>query len=128
MRLNSNATFSSANHDLLFQLFYNLVNNAIRYNKPKGSLSISDDYVAGNYRVHIKDTGIGIPEEEIPLIFNRFKKTNLMQSGGYGLGLSIVKSIAVYHNITIKVNSKVGEGTVFSVIFPRENIIIPPSK
>jgi signal transduction histidine kinase len=88
MKLNPGVTFSSANHDLLFQLFYNLVNNAIRYNKPQGSLSISDEYQNGNYSVLIKDTGIGIPEEEIPLIFNRFKKTNLLQTGGYGLGLS----------------------------------------
>ena len=128
MKLNPGITFSSANHDLLFQLFYNLVNNAIRYNKPQGSLSISDEYQNGNYSVHIKDTGIGIPEEEIPLIFNRFKKTNLLQAGGYGLGLSIVKSIAVYHNITLKVNSKVDEGTTFSVIFPKGNISIPPDK
>jgi len=128
MRLLPDITFSSANHDLLFQLFYNLVNNAIRYNKPQGSLSIRDEYENGNYSVHIKDTGIGIPEEEIPLIFNRFKKTNLLQTGGYGLGLSIVKSIAVYHNITLKVNSKVDEGTTFSVIFPKGNISIPPDK
>ena len=128
MRLLPDITFSSANHDLLFQLFYNLVNNAIRYNKPQGSLSISDEYQNGNYSVLIKDTGIGIPEEEIPLIFNRFKKTNLLQTGGYGLGLSIVKSIAVYHNITLKVNSKVDEGTTFSVIFPKGNISIPPDK
>jgi signal transduction histidine kinase len=128
MRLRPDITFSSANHDLLFQLFYNLVNNAIRYNKPQGSLSISDEYQNGNYSVLIKDTGIGIPEEEMPLIFNRFKKTNLLQAGGYGLGLSIVKSIAVYHNITLKVNSKVDEGTTFSVIFPKGNISIPPDK
>lgn len=123
MKFSSNISLKNANHDLLFQLFYNLVNNAIRYNKSKGSILIKDEFQYGKYVILIIDSGIGIPQEELPLIFNRFKKTNLSQTGGYGLGLSIVKSIAVYHNIKLEVDSKVDEGTTFSVIFPKENIL-----
>lgn len=111
-------SFQHVNHDLLFQLFYNLINNAIRYNKPKGSIFINDEYSNGIYSLIIRDTGIGIPEDELPLIFNRFKKANLSQTGGYGLGLSIVKSIANYHHIKIDVASRVDEGTTFSIILP----------
>lgn len=118
MNFHHQFSFNNANHDLLFQLFYNLINNAIRYNKKSGSIVIEDDYSKGVYSVYIKDTGIGIPEEELPFVFNRFKKANLSQAGGYGLGLSIVKSIANYHRIKLDVTSKVNEGTTFSVIFP----------
>jgi signal transduction histidine kinase len=115
------------NHDLLFQLFYNLVNNAIRYNKHHGSIVMGDEYKNGVYSVFVKDTGIGIPREEIPTIFNRFKKANLSQTGGYGLGLSIVKSIANYHRITLEVASVVNNGTTFKAIFPHETLMSMPS-
>ncbi|MBC7916154.1 MAG: HAMP domain-containing histidine kinase [Pyrinomonadaceae bacterium] len=120
LQLSKNIFIKNVNHDLLFQLFYNLVNNAIRYNKEKGSISITDKFDRGVYTVIITDSGIGIPDEDLPLIFNRFKKSNLSQTGGYGLGLSIVKSIANYHHINLEVASKVNEGTAFSVIFPIE--------
>jgi signal transduction histidine kinase len=66
----------------------------------------------------VTDTGIGIPRDEIPTIFNRFKKANLSQTGGYGLGLSIVKSIANYHSVELEVASVVNEGTTMAVKFP----------
>ena len=107
------------NHDLIFQLFYNLINNAIRYNKEGGAITITARQTAGaSWTVHIKDTGVGIPPEELGTIFNRFKKSNRSEGEGYGLGLSIVRSIAQYHNIHIDVSSEAGKGTVFSVVFP----------
>jgi len=110
------------NRDLLFQLVYNLVNNAIRYNKPNGSIRIWDQLNPdGSYEVNITDTGIGIPEDEIGTIFNRFQKANKSEeSAGYGLGLSIVKSIADYHQINIEIISEISEGTTFSIVFPEE--------
>jgi len=113
------------NRDLLFQLFYNLVNNAIKYNKPAGSIRIWDEYPSdGGYILNISDTGIGIPEEEIITIFNRFKKVNQAEeSAGYGLGLSIVKSIADYHQIKIGIVSEIQKGTTFRVYFPEDLII-----
>jgi len=113
------------NRDLIFQLMYNLINNAIRYNKQNGSIHISDKIMDdGSCAVTISDTGIGIPEEDISTIFNRFKKANKSEeSGGYGLGLSIVKSIADYHAITIELRSEVNEGTEFIISFPCDLIL-----
>ena len=108
------------NRDLLFQMIYNLVNNAIRYNKPSGFIHIviriNPD---GSYDVDLIDSGIGIPEEDIGTIFNRFKKANQSEdSVGYGLGLSIVKSIADYHKIAIGISSEIAKGTTFTISFP----------
>jgi signal transduction histidine kinase len=108
------------NRDLVFQMFYNLINNAIRYNKESGFIHIKDRLNAdGTYAIDLIDSGIGIPEEEISTIFNRFKKANKSEdSGGYGLGLSIVKSIADYHQIIISVESDLEKGTQFGISFP----------
>ncbi|WP_411273876.1 sensor histidine kinase [Daejeonella sp.] len=118
--ISGDVVLKGINRDLIFQLMYNLINNAIRYNKPNGSISISDEVLKdGSCAITISDTGIGIPDEDISTIFNRFKKANKSEeSGGYGLGLSIVKSIAEYHGITLELRSKVNEGTVFVIRFP----------
>ncbi|PSL21491.1 sensor histidine kinase [Chitinophaga ginsengisoli] len=117
--LQPHITLHKMNHDLLFQLFYNLINNAIRYNKPDGSIDISDTLAAdGAYTVSIRDTGVGIDPSDIDTIFNRFRKKNTVDGEGYGLGLSIVKSIADYHSIKIKVVSEAGTGTTVNVILP----------
>ena len=111
------------NHDLLFQLLYNLINNAIRYNKEQGSINISGHYRPGGaYELFIKDTGIGIRQEELGIIFNRFKKSGHTDGEGYGLGLSIVKSIALYHGYHIQVSSEWGKGSVFSISIPAEGV------
>lgn len=119
MDLPSGIVIPQMNHDLIFQLFYNLINNAIRYNKEGGAITITAQQTPTfSWTVHIKDTGIGIPQEELGTIFNRFKKANRGEGEGYGLGLSIVNSIAQYHHIRIDVSSEAGRGTVFSVVFP----------
>lgn len=108
---------SGVNHDLVFQLFYNLINNAIRYNKEGGSIRINADKAARGCMVSVEDSGIGIPQQELYSIFNRFKKSHRSAEEGYGLGLSIIKSIADYHSITIQVDSTVGKGSAFRVKF-----------
>lgn len=119
MDIPSGVVIPNMNHDLIFQLFYNLINNAIRYNNEGGTITISARQTPGASRtIDIEDTGAGIPPEEIDTIFNRFKKANRSEGEGYGLGLSIVKSIAQYHNIRIDVQSTTGKGTVFSIVFP----------
>lgn len=111
------------NRDLIFQLLYNLINNAIRYNKDFGSIHLSDHYAPGEpYTLFIKDTGTGIRQEELGIIFNRFKKSGQTNGEGYGLGLSIVKSIILFHGFDIKVSSEYGKGTLFSVLIPSERI------
>ncbi len=107
------------NHDLFFQLIYNLVNNAIRYNKENSSITLSDRYTPGKpYELYIKDSGIGIKEEELLTIFNRFKKSGKDKGEGFGLGLSIVKSIVSFHGFGIEVSSEYGNGTVFTISIP----------
>lgn len=109
------------NRDLIFQMFYNLVNNAIKYNKAGGAIHINDQVVDTRYILCIKDTGMGISKEDLPGIFDRFKKANKTgEEAGYGLGLAIVKSIADYHGLQINVDSEPGLGTAFTLSFPRE--------
>ena len=110
------------NRDLFFQCFYNLLNNAIKYNRQGGSISISDHCKQTVYCITIADEGLGISQADLPLIFNRFKKANKLDRGGYGLGLAIVKSICDYHGTRIEVESKLNEGSVFSLIFPLESL------
>lgn len=110
---------SQVNHDLFFQLIYNLINNAIRYNKENGTISLSDEYTLGKpYLLFIKDTGVGIKQEEIATIFNRFKKSGADKGEGFGLGLSIVKSITAFHGFSIKASSEYGKGSVFTISIP----------
>ena len=107
------------NHDLIFQLVYNLINNAIRYNRDEGDITITYHFILGeSYVLFIKDSGVGIPEDELETIFDRFKKSRRTEGEGYGLGLSIVQSIAQYHGLKIAVASKAGKGATFSIIFP----------
>lgn len=115
--LSHNKRLSHINHDLLFQLFYNLINNAIKFNKENGSIQISDHLEKAYYSIQVSDSGQGIKAEDIPHVFDRFKKTGHAENAGYGLGLAIVKSIANYLNLKIQVNSIPGEGTIFKVNF-----------
>ncbi len=113
--------WKNINRDLIFQLIYNLVNNAIKYNKDNGRIFIREE--RGNpYQLIVEDTGIGIAKEDIDAIFNRFRKVGGGETSGYGLGLSIVKSIADYHQIEISAFSEPGVSTRFTLIFP-ESII-----
>lgn len=118
--ISSTFKLKQVNKDLLFQLLYNLVNNAIRYNKENGAIHLSDQYSKGTYTLIIHDTGIGIQQEEINHIFNRFKKSEYNREDGFGLGLAIVKSIVLFHGFDIQVSSDYGHGSVFSIIIPRE--------
>jgi two-component system, OmpR family, sensor histidine kinase ArlS len=111
------------NRDLIFQLVYNLINNSIKYNKDLGTIRVSELYRADKpYQIIVEDTGIGIAETELPTIFNRFRKVNIGEGSGYGLGLAIVKSIADYHDISISVDSVPGEGTRFTLTFPKQMV------
>jgi two-component system OmpR family sensor kinase len=94
------------------RLFNNLLSNAVKYNKMKGSIFIE----LKNNTLTIKDTGIGIEEKKINDIFNRYFRATT-QSGGFGIGLNIVKNITTQYNIDIQVDSKVNEGTTFILKF-----------
>jgi signal transduction histidine kinase len=121
-QLSTNIMVKKVNHDLFFQLLYNLINNSIRYNKENGSILLLDHYVQGEpYVLEIRDTGIGIKPEELGSVFNRFK-SGKDKSEGFGLGLSIVKSIIAFLGFEIKVSSVYGKWTIFSITIPSEMI------
>jgi len=106
---------------LLGRMFSNLIDNAVRYSKSGGSIEITLDKEGNHAVLIISDTGIGIPEEAIPFIFDRFyvvDKSRSKDSGGVGLGLSIIKRVADIHGADINVRSKVDEGTEFEIKFP----------
>lgn len=107
----------TANRTLVEELIYNLCDNAIKYNKDGGSVSVT----IHERTLSISDTGIGIPQEYIPRIFERFfrvDKSHSKKVDGTGLGLSIVKHIAIQLGIEIDVKSILNEGTVFTLRFP----------
>jgi two-component system sensor histidine kinase ArlS len=109
----------NVNQYLLFNLLFNLVNNAIKYNRPNGAITVIGQLTGNNYIITIADTGIGIAAGELPFIFDRFKKLkqSLLQDS-FGLGLPIVKSIATFHEIEIDVTSEKGTGSTFKLILP----------
>ncbi|WP_259065513.1 sensor histidine kinase [Mucilaginibacter sp. X4EP1] len=107
------------NKFLLFNLFFNLINNAIKYNKEDGEINVVGLYQNDIFSVSINDTGIGIGAAELPFIFNRFKKfRQSLTQDSFGLGLPIVKSIADFHDIKIEVTSEKNVGSSFKLVFP----------
>ena len=106
----------------LEQLFVNLIANAIEYNRPDGSVSVSLGDLEDSIQVDIKDTGVGIAPEHISRIFDQFYQINRSKrtgDKGSGLGLTIAKKIAEAHGGSIQVSSELGKGSVFTVIFPK---------
>ncbi|HEX3387306.1 MAG TPA: HAMP domain-containing sensor histidine kinase, partial [Mucilaginibacter sp.] len=111
------------NKFLLFNLFFNLINNAIKYNKKGGEINITGSVENKQYLIDITDTGIGISAEQLPHIFNRFKKfSKSLQQDSFGLGLPIVKSIADFHQVKLEVHSELDKGSTFRLILPAELI------
>ncbi len=103
------------------QAFVNLLDNAIKFTQPGGSIAINTCQENGFVRVDFRDSGIGIPEQHLPRIFERFYRVDKGRSrelGGTGLGLSIVKHILQVHNGKITVQSRPGQGSVFSIFLP----------
>jgi two-component system phosphate regulon sensor histidine kinase PhoR len=104
----------------LEQLFVNIVDNAVKYTE-KGEITINLSHAERDIFVTIEDTGIGIPESELPRIFERFyvvDKSRSRRLGGTGLGLSIVKHIALLHSGEVTVKSTSGQGTKVTVRLP----------
>ena len=105
---------------LLYRAVYNLVENAIKYNKENGKVNIWVGNTLNGKKVIVQDTGIGIPKEHQDRIFERFyrvDKSHSRETGGTGLGLSIVKHGALLHNAEIHVESEEGKGTKMELIF-----------
>lgn len=110
-----------ANRFLLEQMYINLIDNAVKYTPENGKISIRVSNSDSQVLTEIADTGIGIPKEHLPRIFERFyrvDKTRSRNLGGTGLGLSIVKHIVIMHGGKIEVQSEEGMGSKFSISIP----------
>lgn len=110
-------------YQVLREMIYNLCDNAIKYNRSGGSVTVTAARSAGRASVAVADTGIGIPYEDQSRVFERFYRVDKSHSraiGGTGLGLSIVKHAAALHGAEIKLQSQPEDGTVITVLFPGE--------
>jgi two-component system phosphate regulon sensor histidine kinase PhoR len=106
----------------LEQMMVNLLDNAVKYTD-RGEITVFMDVYDKRVRIQVRDTGIGIPKDDIPHVFERFyvvDKSRSRKSGGTGLGLSIVKHIVLLHNGTIDIESALGKGTSVTVTLPTD--------
>ena len=105
---------------LLRELFHNLIDNAIKYTPASGSVTVQLSQQDGRICCRVADTGIGIPQEHQPHVFERFyrvDKSHSRQTGGTGLGLAIVKHVAEVHQAQVHLESKPQEGTKVTIAF-----------
>ncbi len=110
-----------ADETRLQELIYNLLDNAVKYSKPGGTVFLRAEAAGDSVRISVADQGIGIPENDLPRIFERFYRADKSRSSehsGTGLGLSIVKHIAQLHGGSVAVESELGKGTTISVLLP----------
>lgn len=106
---------------LLGQMFINLIDNSVKYTPEEGAIGVEINHLDSHFKIEFFDTGIGIPREHLPRIFERFyrvDKTRSRKIGGTGLGLSIVKHIVIMHGGKIEVESEVGKGSRFIITLP----------
>ena len=117
----------NADGDRLRQVLWNLLSNAIIYTPPGGRVEVAACSGEDSVTLEVRDTGVGIPEEELPLVFHMFHrvdKSRHTSTGGTGLGLAIAKNIVDLHDGTISLESRQGTGTRVTVKLPRlENTI-----
>ena len=120
LNIQENLPVIRANKHMIDELLYNLCDNAIKYNKQGGSVSVNIEREQSYIKICVRDTGIGIPEKHHSRIFERFYRVDRSRSqktGGTGLGLSIVKHIAEHHRGKVELESKEGEGTAITCYF-----------
>lgn len=105
---------------IIEEMVYNICDNAIKYNRDGGSVTVRLRRCVDGVELTVSDTGIGIPQEDLGHIFERFYRVNKSHSkeiGGTGLGLSIVKHGAMFHNAALSVESQLGQGTTIRLLF-----------
>lgn len=122
VEIKGNPSIVNADRDRLNQVIINLLSNAIKYTPENGYVLISVYDTAENGIITVEDTGIGIPEDELPLIFERFYRTDKSRNrktGGAGIGLTISKAIVNAHGGKIEVTSSVQKGSCFTITLPK---------
>ncbi|MPN17721.1 Sensor histidine kinase ResE [bioreactor metagenome] len=110
-----------ANADDIYQVAFNLIENAIKYNLPGGSVIVTLTRTETVAELRVEDTGVGIPEEDMPRIFDRFYRVDKARSraaGGTGLGLSIVRDTVRQHGGVVSACQRSPDGTCFTVVLP----------
>jgi two-component system phosphate regulon sensor histidine kinase PhoR len=110
-----------ADENRLQEVIYNLLDNAVKYSRPGGTVFLRAEIEGDRVRISVADEGVGIPEADLPRIFERFYRADKARSrelGGTGLGLSIVKHIVQRHGGTVEAASELGKGTTISVLLP----------
>lgn len=120
VRISGESMRMKANRSLIYEMFYNLIDNAIKYNKRGGTADVCLVNMGRNIEIAVSDTGIGIPKEEQDRVFERFyrvDKSRSRKTGGTGLGLAIVKHIVLTHKGKITLNSSENEGTKITIVF-----------
>jgi signal transduction histidine kinase len=107
----------------MIQVLGNLISNALRYSLPGGTITLAVQSSGDEVEIRVEDTGVGIPEEELPYIFNRFHrgdKSRHTETGETGLGLAIVKALVEAHGGSVLAESKPDEGTIIRLVFPSD--------
>ncbi|KPU27300.1 histidine kinase [Caloranaerobacter sp. TR13] len=115
--------FINADKDKVSQIIINILSNALKFTNPEGQVYVALEENEEKVSIIIKDTGIGIPKKDIPYIFERFYRSDKSRSrktGGTGIGLTIAKTLVEAHNGRIEVESELGKGSKFTVIFYKD--------
>jgi signal transduction histidine kinase len=110
-----------ANRSLIFSMFYNVVNNAVKNTPPQSEVIVKTNLFENNFIATVTDTGKGLTEAQMSSLFSRFKTKAENNVEGTGIGLAITKSIADFHGIEILVNSDIMKGTSFSFRIPENS-------
>lgn len=113
-----NMPTSYGNQVLMYRALYNLIENAIKYNKPGGKVHVTSEYDEKQYIVRVSDDGIGISEKDLDRIFEPFFRSKKEEQEGLGLGLALVQTVVHMHSGQIVVMSKENQGSVFELHLP----------
>jgi two-component system phosphate regulon sensor histidine kinase PhoR len=116
-----------ADRDKIKQIILNLLSNALKYNRPNGSVILKAVSGEGELKISVQDTGVGIPEDDLGHLFEKFYRVREHETkvSGTGLGLSICKQIVQGHGGAIEIKSKLGIGTNVIITLPRVSKTIP---
>jgi signal transduction histidine kinase len=117
--LPAESAWVEVDRDRILQVFSNLLGNAVRFTAPGGEIELGAKVEARTVTFWLSDTGIGIPQEHLPHVFDRFWQAQRTGRQGIGLGLAIVKGLVEMHGGSVWVQSEVGTGTTFCFVLPR---------
>jgi signal transduction histidine kinase len=124
--LPSDPLFLYADQDQFERILLNLLSNAVKYTAVKGVIKVLVEQIPDHTKIEVSDNGYGIPEEELPFIFQRFTRVAQLQdkATGTGLGLAITKALITAHDGKISVRSEIGKGSTFTILLPEESTTV----